>query len=1100
MIPESALKRACRPAVYARAQTIARQSGHIWKRELRYEGSLTILEANVDSSSGYTDYYSTTITLDETAGEVVDYQCSCPAKHRYAGPCKHCMALAFDYNRHPERFDGFDDLQYVSTSPALASYLDRSKSQPQARLVRPATEEDACSSVTLEPTLTIMPGQSPSLRLRVGGPRGSYVLKSVSGFVQTVISGAWAEYGKKLAFTHELAAFAPQTRSIVDFLMRAVQNRQAYLAGRYGTTSRVGYSSYGAGVGQGYGGASRVGGSGTVGRELVLSDPEADELIDIMMGQKLKLELSGHTGPVDRQVREGDPQLQLDVREAGGDGYELQRTQGLTFFATTTQLYAVDAHGLWRCTPKLRALSGFFAGAWATGASQYLSKKDAPVFAANLLPALEKGLSVQVPEELESLKPEPLKLIFYLDRTNAGVTCDLVASYGKKSYHVLAREVGDRVDPGRNLQGEAQARQLVGRYFPQARSTRGSAIVRLANKQNDAIARLVFEGVPEFARAGEVLATDAFGRLASTTRPRVQVGVRMHSNLIDLSISSDDLPQDELAALLSSYRQKRRYHRLRDGTFIDLEGLDLSAADRVVGELGLGTQELAAGHVQIPAYKAFLLDNLMTDEEKDESFDEYVRNFRSIDPSVFEVPQTLSDRLRSYQVTGYQWMRALLQMDMGGILADEMGLGKSVQLITLVLAQRGSGPSLIVCPASLVYNWQAEFAKFAPQLDVAVVAGTAPQRSALRRQGHEVYITSYDLLRRDVRSWAQMDLWLEVLDEAQYIKNHETLAARATKALNARHRLALTGTPIENRLSELWSIFDYLMPGLLGSYDRFRERYEQPIVDGDEEVADRLRAAVGPFILRRLKKDVLKDLPEKLEQVVFAQMETEQRKLYQGHEQALRHSLAKQDDAAFSQGKLQVLAELTRLRQICCDPSLLFEDYDGGSCKLDAIMELISSAMDSQQKVLVFSQFTSYLALIAEELDRRDVAYFTITGATPKRRRLDLVDTFNGDDTPVFLVSLKAGGTGLNLVGASVVIHADPWWNAAAQNQATDRAHRIGQKRNVSVYKVIARDTIEERILALQELKSDLADQVVGEGGGLSLASLKKEDLIELLG
>jgi SNF2 family DNA or RNA helicase len=320
------------------------------------------------------------------------------------------------------------------------------------------------------------------------------------------------------------------------------------------------------------------------------------------------------------------------------------------------------------------------------------------------------------------------------------------------------------------------------------------------------------------------------------------------------------------------------------------------------------------------------------------------------------------------------------------------------------------------------------------------------------------------------------------------------------KALDAQHRFALTGTPIENRLSELWSIFDFLMPGLLGSYDRFRERYETPISEGDDEVAERLREAVGPFVLRRLKADVLRDLPDKLEQVVYARMEGEQRSLYLAHEQALRLSLSKGDDDSFGTQKLQVLAELTRLRQICCDPRLLYEDYDGPSCKLQTIMDLVDSVVDAQQKMLVFSQFTSYLDIIAGELDKRDVPYYTITGATPKRCRLELVDAFNADDTPVFLISLKAGGTGLNLVGASVVVHADPWWNAAAQDQATDRAHRIGQTRDVTVYKVIARDTIEDRILALQEAKSDLADQVVGTGGGMSLGSLRKEDLIELLG
>ena len=347
--------------------------------------------------------------------------------------------------------------------------------------------------------------------------------------------------------------------------------------------------------------------------------------------------------------------------------------------------------------------------------------------------------------------------------------------------------------------------------------------------------------------------------------------------------------------------------------------------------------------------------------------------------------------------------------------------------------------------------------------------------------------------------YADEGFFCVVLDEAQYIKNQQTLAARAVKVLTAQHRFALTGTPIENRLSELWSIFDFLMPGLFGGYERFRSRYEQPIVGGDEEATARLRAAVGPFILRRLKKDVLTDLPDKLETAVVAQMGHEQSKLYRAREQALRVTLSRQEgDGAPT--KLQVLTELTRLRQLCCDPRLVYEDYKGGSCKIDTIWELISASVDSGAKVLVFSQFTSFLALIAERLRREHVAFFELTGSTPKEQRVRLVDTFNADDTPVFLISLKAGGTGLNLTGAQVVIHADPWWNLAAEDQATDRAHRIGQTSDVTVYKVICKGTIEERILALQEAKADLADSVVGTGGGGGLGSLDRKDLLELLG
>ncbi|MEE1479653.1 MAG: DEAD/DEAH box helicase, partial [Slackia isoflavoniconvertens] len=415
---------------------------------------------------------------------------------------------------------------------------------------------------------------------------------------------------------------------------------------------------------------------------------------------------------------------------------------------------------------------------------------------------------------------------------------------------------------------------------------------------------------------------------------------------------------------------------------------------------------------------------------------------------------------------------------------------------------------------SLVYNWTAEFERFAPELSVVAVAGGAQERRAARLEafgGHrrvDVLVTSYDLLRIDIDDWSSHRLFICALDEAQYIKNPAALTTRAVKSLEADHKFALTGTPMENRLSELWSIFDFLMPGLLGPYARFRERFESPIVGGDDAVARRLQAIVAPFMLRRLKADVLTDLPDKLESVVYANMDVEQRKLYDAHEQRLREELTaqrmfrKEREAARAAGKpvstVEVLAEITRLRQLCCDPRLVYEDYRGPSAKLDAIVDLVSSAVEGGEKTLVFSQFTSFLELIAERLRKAGIAHYSITGATPKKERVRLVDAFNEDDTPAFLVSLKAGGTGLNLTGASVVIHADPWWNAAAQSQATDRAHRIGQTRVVSVEKVVAKNTIEERIVRLQQTKSELADQVVG-AGGISLASLDADDLYELL-
>ena len=438
----------------------------------------------------------------------------------------------------------------------------------------------------------------------------------------------------------------------------------------------------------------------------------------------------------------------------------------------------------------------------------------------------------------------------------------------------------------------------------------------------------------------------------------------------------------------------------------------------------------------------------------------------------------------------------------GGLLADEMGLGKTLQVITVLLSEQGNGQNLIVAPAAVIYNWQDEINKFAPDLKVTVLDGSKAERRKQFAQstGRDIIITSYDAAKRDIDFYEGHLFNIEVIDEAQYIKNPQTAAAKTVKAINAKQRFALTGTPIENRLSELWSIFDYLMPGLLGSYQQFRKQYEGPIIKNqDEQAQDDLKRLVQPFMLRRLKQDVLNDLPMKNEQVFLTPMVGKQERLYQARAQRLIRQIQKQNDKEFQQNKLAVLAEITRLRELCCSPQLLDRGYSGPSGKIKATMNLIKDEMADNHKILLFSQFTSALAILKEKLANAGIKYFVIEGKTKKADRLQFVDKFNSYDQPaVFLISLKAGGTGLNLTSADVVIHFDPWWNIAAENQATDRAHRIGQKNNVTIYKMIAQNTIEEKIIEMQQKKAALANSILS-GNELANAVINKETLLNIL-
>lgn len=428
-----------------------------------------------------------------------------------------------------------------------------------------------------------------------------------------------------------------------------------------------------------------------------------------------------------------------------------------------------------------------------------------------------------------------------------------------------------------------------------------------------------------------------------------------------------------------------------------------------------------------------------------------------------------------------------------------MGLGKTVEMIaflsTVPRAEKGC-PSLVVCPASLILNWGDEFGRFAPSLRVKLFLGNASERKAQMEEDTDadVWVTSYDLLKRDIGLYEKHKFYCCVLDEGQNVKNPSTAASRAVKKINCRQRFVLTGTPIENRLSELWNLFDFLMPGYLFSHSTFVKKLEKPIAQsGDTAARRQLSLLVQPFLLRRLKQDVLKELPPKVEHIRKIQLSEEERMVYLAEAAA-----AKKSFAAGQQGKLQILAAFTRLRQICCDPCLCYENYKGESSKLEACLELCTGMVENGHQILLFSQFTSMLDRIRERLDGMKLSNFTLQGSTPKKKRAQLVKEFNEGKASVFLISLKAGGTGLNLTSADVVIHYDPWWNLAAQNQATDRAHRIGQTAHVQVYKLIAKSTIEEKILELQGKKAALMG-AISENTEESILNMSAEDLSKLL-
>ncbi len=808
------------------------------------------------------------------------------------------------------------------------------------------------------------------------------------------------------------------------------------------------------------------------------------------------------------------------ITDSGGEliGVELSGRMPV-MLKGTTESYILDENALSRISKEEeRALIPFRRASDASGNINFrVGKEKLAEFYYRVVPALLEQPYVDLQDDLSEavapiLPPEP-EFTFYMDMEDDDITCKTVVSYEGKEY-VLGK-IGNQGDGYRDVSQEDRVIRSIEKYFEGIDKTRGLFCSRTGS---DEVYRLLSEGVPELSRFGKVMGSERFDRLKIKASPQFKLNVSIESGVMDLELLSKDVRPEELLDVLLSYEKRKRYHVLKNGEFVTLAGNEqLESLFDLTRSMDIDIRDFAKGRMELPSYRALYLDKLLEEHDaivsdRDRTYRALIKNFRTVKDADYEVPESMAEVLRPYQTYGYKWLKTLQEAGFGGILADEMGLGKTVQAIALFKNWHEEGlkaPVLVVCPASLVYNWQEEIRRFAPDITVATLAGNASDRKEVTKriknpgkEGFpEIVVISYDLLRRDISHLDKIPFHAVFLDEAQYIKNQKAGMTKAVKGVQASYRYALTGTPIENRLAELWSIFDFLMPGFLYDYGRFSNEFEVPIVKSrDKNASEKLKRMVSPFILRRLKTEVLKDLPEKLEEVRYARFDGEQKKVYDGQVVLMKGLIGKSTGRAKAgEEKIKILAELMRLREICCDPSLILEDYAGGSAKRQACMDLIESAIEGGHRMLLFSQFTSMLELLEKDLKERNIEYYKITGQTPKDQRLRLVHKFNEGDVPVFLISLKAGGTGLNLTGADVVIHYDPWWNLAVQNQATDRAHRIGQTKKVTVYRMIAKDTIEEKILALQEAKKDLADEILS-GEGKSLMSLSSEELLELLG
>lgn len=1128
MLKRTAIRALCNTTAYQRGLDIYRTGKRIQSLNIKSEGAVDKISAAVKGSGR--NVYNTGFQYDIEADCIKKVYCDCPAFRSYSGICKHCVAVLLEYGdrkayervevrkqqdedqKQAEIFSGteFPAAVFGSGQPAtkttveLKSLLNR---QMYSRML-PFSGDSYFGRVELETCLKFNSvGNCFTVEFRIGCEK-KYILKDVLAFVWNLDHNEKVSYGKNLEFIHSDEAFSEKSRGVLSFIREWVENHHGTYMARYEQLKKI---------------TTEV-----KVRDLTVDRKELEDLLLILGENSFKFKMNNDPETTWHAVREIPDRILTIRKKDQGLSLEIPPVYSVTgiryhMYFDNAKVYLVSRKELGVVEEFVTCLERLPAG------RGFIDEPDMSAFVREMLPSLEKFFHCDLRDFPEETGLECYKAAYeiYLDAPERDwITCKAFSVYGEDKFSVFDRNVSVQT---RDIPGEMGVFVLLSKYFNgydaqrmelaldcrtgEYENLNGEDETVNMDSSEEKLYQLLKEGIPAMQKIGTVYISQAIRRMRVMKMPGIRLGVSLSAGLLNLDLDVEGMDQAQLFDILSRYDRRKKYFRLKDGSFLDVSDGQLLELSVLKDGLQISDSELKKGKTQVPAYRAMYLDSQLKGGdlikvEKDNTFRALIRNMQTMEEHKFQIPKEQEKILRGYQKEGFYWIKTLKHNQFGGILADDMGLGKTLQVIAFLWSEfQESRPeenrrALVVTPASLVFNWMSEIERFAPGLPATVVTGDVKERKALIQNAgeREVLITSYDLLKRDLKAYQKLDFVVQIIDEAQYIKNHGTQVAKAVKEIRSEFRLALTGTPVENRLSELWSIFDFLMPGFLYSYEKFRKEIELPAVQySNSDAMERLQKMIRPFVLRRLKKDVLKDLPDKLEKDMFSPLESEQKELYEAHTERLRLMLGMQSDAEFRTSKLQILAEITRLRQICCYPGLVYEGYKGNSSKLEMCMELVQNAVNGGHKILLFSQFTTMLDVLAERLKKAKISFYVLTGATSKEKRARLVKAFNEDDTSVFCISLKAGGTGLNLTAADIVIHYDPWWNLAVQNQATDRAHRIGQQNVVSVYRLFMKDTIEERIRVLQEMKRELADEILS-GEGIGQALISREEVLELLG
>ena len=937
------------------------------------------------------------------------------------------------------------------------SFIDKAKSNYQSQ-VKTMTKNE---KYDIESIFNINENENdvlPVLSFKIGSKK-KYIIKSVHDFINKFNKQENHKYGKELEFVHAPSQFSDDALKTIDFIK---------------TLEHL-YSSHNMQVNNYNSNLRRY------GKEILIETFNIDTIFDFYKDENGNTTFVEKDLPVKVEIKKGKFAYKISLRYLKfilGDKYiytvESDKTQ------CVISRIKSDSYGLLRD----------FIKQFEYESSIYISINDYQEFYRYVLMPIKDYLDIKSDETIDDNNYSIIHIygdineqsqvyfkVYYVDEDQRRIK-----AFHPDTYKTINQDI-------------------VENYFESQCDYIEDHIVYF-DMNNDKTVDFLLNGLEFLSDYAQIFVSESLKKIGKETRYTINAGVRISNDLLAIDIESDQIPKSEIGNVLDHYRRKKKYYRLKNGDVLFLNSPELEELDNLAKQYHFDLKSMKNGYIELNKNKALSLDKMDFEHiqlNRNKTFTQLIDNFENKINKKFEINKSYNDILRDYQKDGLKWLNTLNNYGFNGILADDMGLGKTLQVISLLEHISSDKPSLVVAPASLIYNWEDEVCKFSKTLKVKCITGNKEERQRIIKNisDYNLYITSYDYIRRDIDMYENITFNYVVLDEAQNIKNANTINAKSVKQLNANHKLALTGTPIENTLAELWSIFDFLMPDYLYNYHYFRGYFENDIVkNNDENKIRQLKQMVTPFILRRNKKDVLKELPEKIERTQYIPFNKEESEIYYASLASANEQL--QDLLHMENvNKVQILALLTRLRQLCCEPRMVYENIESPSSKLNSAIELISTFNENKQQVLLFSSFTQSLDLIAQELSLHHISYEMLTGSTPKEKRRQLVEQFQNKEFTVFLISLKAGGTGLNLTNAEAVIHFDPWWNISAQNQATDRAYRIGQHNNVQVYKLVMKESIEEKIIQLQQKKKDLSDMFVENNEG-SLSQMTTEEIKSL--